>query len=210
MGLLDAELYAEAAYGTPWEPFIRGDIAYRHDGPIPRDVNRIRWPSAMVDMFPSLNPTEPTDGLPKLAEPTPDSQHRAMEIFRRSLHDPILAWGADNPGRLSMNQPGTEWKTGGRIANGLYLDGADVAYATGGNPRVDWHELYHRGLSRLGEPPQRHHGLIGAADHYDKKSGTPFGSMYGYGTTADDLERYKQLQDVAQSAWAARRPMGPR
>ena len=184
----DLKLYAGMAYGTPHEPFVKGELSYCYDGPFARDDFGI-----VPDPVPQA--------------PSKETQLRYARAFKESLSDPVLSHGLDFS-KLGMvsnfgwmpaidRQPWAKALTRVLWFQGLYRPEADIAVST--QPflsplgSVDAHEMRHRGLSKLGVAAHDHHGLM-----------NPF--------EADGIasDRYKQLQSEAADKIAKSRRMGPR
>lgn len=89
--LRDLQMYREAAYKTPWEPFVAGKLQWR---PIDRDTD-IRSDGYGRELL---------DGGPNGVH---DSARNAyLQLFRKSLTSPLVALGADRPGDVLIGSPG--------------------------------------------------------------------------------------------------------
>lgn len=192
----DLDLYAGAAYGTPFEPYINGSVAYQA-----APGAFARQPSGAY-----ANPVQ--------TEPTEESRQRYAKVFAESLGNPVLALGADDPSRLGMvlngggmpavgNEPWAGFMTKLMGINGLYRPEADIAVST--QPSMspigstDTHELTHRGLMMTDVPVAQHHPLMGRED------------MLLGGGDAERNRRVQQIQQEAARRYTERqRAMGPR
>jgi hypothetical protein len=208
MSQRDLDLYAGMAYGTPFEPYIRGRVAYGTTEPVRFDKN-------------SMIASEP-----KPVPPSDDTRQRYASVFRRSLQNPSLALGSDDPQRLGM-VPNGIWFPGlkglpslplwdramgrliGLTALGAYARNGDVAvsmqpfWETPGT--TDAHEMMHRGLNRAGIPASRHHDLINSQTA--RENGL-FGSDIGTSRGLLDNPELDAAQQAAVNILYARRPWG--
>lgn len=117
--------YVEMAYGTPHEPFLKGELAYGAGTPLHAE--------------------------PVAIEPTQDAQLRYASTYAESRRNPILALGMDFSRLGLIPHDDTVPINNGVQVRGAYWPTLDRAIANSdSNGGVDRHELMHRGFYKLG------------------------------------------------------------
>jgi hypothetical protein len=199
--------YVEMAYGTPHEPFLKGDLAYGNTSPQQE----------------SLAAAPPTQ-----VEPTQEYQQRYAEIYRRSLRDPVLAHALDFS-KLGMMPSGSRFPdstingrvlTSGQNVLGMYYPLTDVAISSPDPSEpvgiTDVHELLHRGMRQMGVPLKEHHDIMRRYD-YVLRQDAPLYPRFDAPFIETPPEQYdwqenmriaREVRDKAQRALSERRPFG--
>lgn len=199
-GFDDFPLYAEAAYGTPFDAYINGDAAR---GAVTPKLTQI------------VGGQHHTTAIPSTVE-TKDQYARLMAY---ALRNPITALGASDPSRIGMvkENPTLPWVAG---MMGYYAPKADVGEANvnrNSRPGILEHEFTHRGLAALKQPGfdsdpnwlASEHAVMAAQDEQYAGVGSNFPRlMPGLQPGDTGREEWRDLVAKAQQEIASRRPYG--
>lgn len=142
-------MYADMAYGTPHEPFVKGELAYapyeKFSDKYPRMATLASMLTGKVD-----DGLYPVEKSPKSIPPTEDAKQRYIDTYAASLSNPVLALGLDFS-RLHL-QDGGSLRLGNKKLAGVYFPKDDAAISKDGDG-TDAHELMHRGFYKMPNRP---------------------------------------------------------
>lgn len=172
----DLALYQGAAWKTPMADLLAGASAYTPNYSKPYEYGtemRGGWrPSA------TLNIMDPV----RTETPDPSLKYGYAAAYRDSLHNPLVALGMAEPGRLGY-APNDNWLPWNSLGPGAYSKSSDNVYASDyqnheERGRVLRHEAYHRGAAAVRKAfPDLASVIGGNADHQtmpytDRRTGT--------------------------------------
>lgn len=211
----DRQMYLDAAYKTPWEPFIAGELNWRP-------------PTQETDVSLSGGIAGRDNAGERILAHRPADPRIPMayaEMYRDTLYSPLTAVGANDPGDVLLAPGGHNFKLGllgGLMALGGRLlgtydppSGRVVANVDAG-PETLSHEVLHRGFDRVRDSmPEVAVGPRAQDDHVLMRShDTMTGSRTSVGRRAVPTEERMQLlqryMDRAQQVYDRNQHRGGR